>query len=103
MKELHFLFIGINEEIMHTLKRVIENNQGWIAELLSGNEFRFEYLDTYCPDILLLSSGLDQIFESNIREYIRKSGKPIKIIEHYGGGSGLLKSEVYQLFPEWNK
>lgn len=102
MKELRFLVIGKNEDILQTLKRVIENNEGWIAETLKNEAFVYEYIDKHDLDILLLSAGLEQTFESSIKEYIRNTGKPIKIIEHYGGGSGLLKNEVYQLFPELN-
>lgn len=100
MKGLRFLVIGKNEEILQTLKRVIENNEGWMAEISSNEAFGYKYIEEHNPDILLLSAGLEQTFESSVKEYIRKTGKPIKVIEHYGGGSGLLKNEVYQLFPE---
>lgn len=99
MKELRFLVIGKNEEILHTLKRVIEKNEGWFAETSNNEAFSYEYLDKHNVDILLLSAGLDQTFEHSVKAHIKEKGIPTKVIEHYGGGSGLLKNEVYQLFP----
>lgn len=100
MKTLNFLVIGKHKEIVATLKRIIENNEGWFAEITHSETFCYEYLEKHNPDILLLSSGLELTFENEIKEYIENSQKTIKIIEHYGGGSGLLKAEVYQVFPE---
>ena len=100
MKTLHFLVIGKHKEIVNTLKRIIENNEGWFAEITNSETFCYEYLEKHSPDILLLSSGLELAFENSIKEYIIKNQKRTKIIEHYGGGSGLLKGEVYEVFPE---
>lgn len=100
MKEMQFLVIGKNEEILQTLKRLIESNSGWFATISTDEADGYEYVDKHDFDIILLSAGLEQTFEKNVKAYVKKVGKSTKIIEHYGGGSGLLKNEVYQLFPE---
>lgn len=102
MKKLSFLVVGKNQEILDTLKRIIENNDGWLAELRNDELTCYEYLEMHPVDIILLSSGLDDAFEKDLKEYIYSSNKGTKVIDHYGGGSGLLKNEVFQLFPEWN-
>ncbi len=102
MKTLNFLVLGKNKEILEVLKRLIENNEGWNAEILFDEDASYEYLKTNNVDILLLSSGLDLECEQEIKKYTLSLDKDIKVIDHYGGGSGLLKNEVYSLFPDLN-
>ncbi len=99
MKTLHFLVIGKNQEILDVLKRIIENNEGWTAEIQSDENFCYEYIRENHVDIVLLSSGLEDQFEKNIKVFCAGLDKDVKVIDHYGGGSGLLKNEVYSLFP----
>lgn len=99
MKTLQFLVIGKNQEILDTLKRIIENNEGWQAEIQSDESVSYDYIKENQVDIVLLSSGLDEGFESDIKEFCENLDKEVKVIDHYGGGSGLLKNEVYALFP----
>lgn len=99
MKTLDFLVIGKNQEILDTLKRIIENNEGWTAEIQSDENFCYDYIKNNTVDIVLLSSGLEDDFEKDIKIFCAGLGKEVKVIDHYGGGSGLLKNEVYSLFP----
>ncbi|BAP32601.1 uncharacterized protein CHSO_3564 [Chryseobacterium sp. StRB126] len=99
MKTLHFLVIGKNQEILDVLKRIIENNEGWTTEIQSDETFCYEYIRENHVDIVLLSSGLEDQFEKDIKVFCADLEKDVKIIDHYGGGSGLLKNEVYSLFP----
>lgn len=99
MNTLHFLVIGKNQEILNTLKRVIENNEGWKADLQTDENACYDLIRNADIDIVLLSSGLQEQFEKDIKTFCEKLEKEVKVIEHYGGGSGLLKNEVYTLFP----
>ncbi|KQT18646.1 hypothetical protein ASG31_07215 [Chryseobacterium sp. Leaf404] len=99
MKTLNFLVIGKNEEILDTLKRIITNNEGWNAEITSDERVCEDFIRENHVDIVLLNSGLSEQFESNIKDFCRKIEKDVKVIDHYGGGNGLLKNEVYTLFP----
>ncbi|MDQ0595168.1 hypothetical protein QFZ37_003537 [Chryseobacterium ginsenosidimutans] len=99
MKTLNFLVIGKNQEILDTLKRIIENNEGWKAEIRSDENFCYEYIKENPVEIILLSSGLEEQFEKDIKVFCENLDKEVKVIDHYGGGSGLLKNEVYALFP----
>ncbi|WP_419870432.1 hypothetical protein [Chryseobacterium sp. CT-SW4] len=99
MKILQFLVLGKNQEILDTLKRIIENNEGWHADICNENNC-YEYLENNHVDIVLLSSGLDEEFESEIKAFCDNVEGRIKVIDHYGGGSGLLKNEVYSHFPD---
>ena len=99
MKTLNFLVIGKNQEILETLKRIIENNDGWKAEIQNDETICPDYIKENEADIVLLSSGLDEKFENDIKTFCENLDKEVKVIDHYGGGSGLLKNEVYALFP----
>lgn len=99
MKTLQFLVIGKNQEILDTLKRIIENNEGWKAEIQSDENVCYNYLKENQVDIVLLSSGLEEQFEKDIKVFCENLNQDVKVIDHYGGGSGLLKNEVYALFP----
>lgn len=99
MKTLNFLVIGKNQEILETLKRIIENNEGWEAEVQSDENICYNYIKENHVDIVLLSSGLEEEFENEIKIFCQNLDKEVKVIDHYGGGSGLLKNEVYSLFP----
>lgn len=99
METLNFLVIGKNNEILETLKRIIENNEGWKAEIQSDENICYNYIKENHIDIVLLSSGLEEKFENEIKVFCKNLDKEVKVIDHYGGGSGLLKNEVYTLFP----
>ena len=98
MESLQFLVIGKNQEILDTLKRIIENNEGWKAEIKSDETVCYDYIKENQVDIVLLSSGLDEEFENEMKTFCQNLDKDVKVIDHYGGGSGLLKNEVYALF-----
>lgn len=91
--------IGKNQEILDTLKRLIENNPGWQATLMDDEKQCFTYVKEQAVDIVLLSSGLDSIFEQQIQDYVLAEELPTQVILHYGGGSGLLKNEIFSLYP----
>lgn len=99
MKTLNFLVIGKNQEILDTLKRIIENNEGWLADIKTDETESYDYIKDNTVDIVLLSSGLEDHFEKEIKVFCEHLDKEVKVIDHYGGGSGLLKNEVYHLFP----
>lgn len=99
MEILNFLVIGKNQEILETLKRIIENNEGWKAEIQNDKNICYKYIKENQVDIVLLSSGLEEEFENEIKVFCENLDKEVKVIDHYGGGSGLLKNEVYALFP----
>ncbi len=100
MKMLNFLVIGKNQKILDVLKRIIEKNEGWKAELSSSENKVYDYISNNKVDIVLLSSGLEDQFEQDIKAFCENLDKEVKVIQHYGGGSGLLQSEVNIAFSK---
>ena len=100
MKTINFLLLGKNEEILLTLKRIIENTPSWNATIQQDLGICKKHLIDNPVDVLLLSSGLSPQEEHEITDHLTRLTYPIGLIKHYGGGSGLLKNEVYSLFPD---
>ncbi|WP_104383220.1 hypothetical protein [Sphingobacterium sp. HMA12] len=100
MKNLIIIVFGKNEEILCTLQRIITGTNGWQAIIQQDLSACKEYLSSYPSDILLLSSGLSALEETEIMNHLSYLDHPIGLIKHYGGGSGLLKNEIYSLFPD---
>ncbi len=100
MDALQFLIVGKNEEILETLKRLIENTNGWSATISSEENEVLSYLENNPPDALLVSSGLSEAFEKEIIQFVLHLNIKTKVIMHYGGGSGLLKNEIFSAFPQ---
>ncbi len=80
MKTLHFLVIGKNQEILDVLKRIIENNEGWTAEIQSDEDFCYEYITENYVDIVLLSSGLEDRFEKDVKVFCAGLDKDVKVM-----------------------
>ncbi|MCT1532506.1 hypothetical protein M3B46_16000 [Sphingobacterium daejeonense] len=101
MKLLNFVVIGKNVDILNTLKRLIENNTGWTAYVMDDENELKTYLYNHPVDVIILSSGLPEFTEIGIKAYALCVDDHIKVIQHFGGGSGLLKNEIYSLFPNY--
>jgi len=100
MRKLNFLIIGKHTQILLTLKRLIEQNEGWTASVLEDEDQFQSFMNRISVDVILLSSGLSELTEVGIQAYALSVNSNIKVIQHYGGGSGLLKNEIFTLFPD---
>ncbi|WP_437921312.1 hypothetical protein [Sphingobacterium sp. LRF_L2] len=100
MRALQFLVIGTHTEIVNTLKRLLEQQVEWSAQVLFDAEEAYTYIRKHKIDVILLSSGLTEAFEKDIKIYASSLQNGPQVILHYGGGSGLLKNEIFSLFPE---
>lgn len=94
MKTLHFVVIGTNASIVRTLVRVISANENWTCFGCNDTEALYNHLKEKNTDLILLSSGLDVETETEIKMKAVHFVPLVKVIEHYGGGSGLLYNEI---------
>lgn len=90
------LAIGRNKEILETLLRLIHKNHNWQAAGALTDEEAIELFNTEQPDLVLLSNGIDDQSEQTLRSYFIRARPSVIIIQHYGGGSGLLTNEILQ-------
>jgi hypothetical protein len=94
--KIEILAVGRNDEILQTLLRLINKNEDWHAAGALTDEEAIQIFDTLHPGIVLLSNGIDETSEQKLRAYITGKNPSVIIIQHYGGGSGLLSNEILQ-------
>ena len=98
--KITILVVGRHEEIMQTLLRIIHKNENWTAKAAMTDEEALALFDTHRFNIVLLSSGIDEAAEQMLRRSFQSKDPAITIIQHYGGGSGLLSNEILQALGE---
>lgn len=88
------LVIGRNKEILMTLLRLINQNPEWSARGAMLDEEAIELFHSRDFDMVLLSSGIEEESEKKLRSLFSFQNPDITILQHYGGGSGLLSNEI---------
>ncbi len=79
--------LGGNADIVALLVRLINQYESTQAfGFLSAAEF---FAATHASDLVLLSSSVSEADEKSIRDKVT-----IPIVQHFGGGSGLLRAEI---------
>ena len=89
------LVIGRHPEILQTVVRLVNTNPDWNA---TGAETDEEALSAFSEQdfsLVLLGGGIQKDSETSLCEAFRLYKPRIKIVQHYGGGSGLLSAEIY--------
>jgi len=94
MEILEFLILGKNEEILPILLRLVNANENWNGVSFNDEEIAQKYFLNNKIDIVLLSSGIEDHIEKEFTSFCLKHQPEVEVIEHFGGGSGLLKSEI---------
>ncbi|HEX5025426.1 MAG TPA: hypothetical protein VFV68_09140 [Agriterribacter sp.] len=88
------LIIGRNEEILETVTRLVNNNPLWSGYGVSTDEAAIEKFHQTHFDVVLLTNGLTEEEDKKLRRLFTHQYPDIIILQHYGGGSGLLYSEI---------
>lgn len=103
MKKIEFLILGKNKSILEILVRLVNANDDWHAVGFSDEELAKDYFKKNEMDIALLSSGIDTESEIKMRNFFISQQPEIEIIQHYGGGSGLLRCEILEVLEQRRK
>ncbi len=94
METIKILYIGIHPEITATVVRLINAVSDWSAVgVMNQAEAKKVFAENHFT-IVLLGSGIEEESEKALRAFFKKQNPQIRIVQHYGGGSGLLKSEI---------
>jgi len=91
------LVIGMDEVITNVIIRLLHGMEGYSGVATNSINEMLASLREQKYDILLIGAGFDEEQENTIRQKALEIQKGIKIIQHFGGGSGLLKAELEQL------
>jgi len=93
---VNILYIGRHEDILQTVVRLINNDQNWFGEGAGTYAEAIAKFNAQDYDIVLLGCGIDAEEEKRLTHYFTERKPSIKIIQHFGGGSGLLKNEILE-------
>ena len=94
MKKIQILIICAHEEILQTIIRLINKNEKWNATGAIDSENAIKVFNEQFFDLVLLGSGIDSEDENKLEKIFLQKNPQIKIVQHFGGGSGLLFNEI---------
>lgn len=94
MKKIQILIICAHEEILQTIIRLINKNEKWNATGAIDSENALKVFNEQFFDLVLLGSGIDSEDENKLQKIFLQKNPQIKIVQHFGGGSGLLFNEI---------
>lgn len=86
--------VGRHPEIMQTVLELINKTEDWEATGALSDETAIELYQKRRYDVVLIGGGVTEESEAKLRAIFTFQNPLIRIIQHYGGGSGLLFAEI---------
>jgi len=99
---INILYIGRHPEILETVVRLINANEEWFGAGAETDETAMELFKTINFHLVLLGCGIEEESEEKLRSFFKKENPNCPIVQHYGGGSGLLKNEILSTLENHN-
>jgi DNA-binding NtrC family response regulator len=96
MSQTQILVIGRHPQILQTVVRLVNNNTAWNATGCITDEEAITAFNEQPFALVLLGGGIEPSSENTLCNHFRSANPAIKIVQHYGGGSGLLSAEIYE-------
>jgi hypothetical protein len=94
MEIINILYIGRHQEILATVVRLINANENWNGVGVMNDKEAKEIFLKKDFSLVLLGSGIQEESETELYTFFNKQNPNIVVVQHYGGGSGLLKGEI---------
>ena len=91
------LVAGVDQLITNVIVRLLNQMEGYSGVSANSTTEMEESLRASDYDIFLIGAGFDQAQERSMTKEALEIRPNIKVLEHYGGGSGLLKTELEEL------
>jgi len=88
------LYIGRDTEITVVMNRLLNARPEWKGVCVCTDEEAISICKEQEIDLVLLGNGIDPDAEKKLRAKFLEIRPNVKIIQHYGGGSGLLYGEI---------
>ncbi len=96
MSKTLILAIGRHPEILQTVVRLVNNNPAWQCTGAETDEEALAAFTVRPYRLVLLCNGISPESEQKLCTAFRSHNPAVIIIQHYGGGSGLLFGELYE-------
>lgn len=94
MKQVNILAIAHHPEILETMIRLINQQEDWNGAPAASVEEAEEQLRLSSFDLVLLGVGVDDKMEERMVSFCKSVNPQTVCLRHFGGGSGLLYSEI---------
>jgi len=91
MKKIEILIVGKHPEIMKTILRLINNKPEFNGNGAFSVAEVIDKASNIAFNLVLLGAGLNETESKQIQAHFN-----VPVVQHYGGGSGLLYAEIYQ-------
>jgi hypothetical protein len=102
MNRVEILAVCRHEGILQTIVRLVNNNSEWHAIGAITDDEAITAFDAQPFKLVLLGSGIEKESDEKLRSYFTSKQAGIAIVQHYGGGSGLLAAEIYEALKSMN-
>jgi len=96
MKQREILVVCTQQEILNTILRLINSNETMNATGANTLEQAITVFKSAAYDMVLIGAGLSKEEEAELEGIVAKSRAKVPVVHHYGGGSGLLFTEIYE-------
>ncbi|WP_145860707.1 response regulator [Pedobacter suwonensis] len=88
------LYIGRDTEITTVMNRLLNARPEWKGICVCSDDEAISICREQHIDLVLLGNGIDEGCEKVLMAKLTEIKPDVKIIQHYGGGSGLLYGEI---------
>jgi len=78
------------------MQRLLNARAEWTGIVVSNDDEAIAICQHHLINLVLLGNGIHEQSEILLREKLKALKPEVKIIQHYGGGSGLLYGEIMQ-------
>jgi DNA-binding response OmpR family regulator len=95
---VNILVVGKDPEILKVVLRLLNDHQPATYHAVGStdpDQARSLFADTDI-DLVLITNGIDATLDASLREEFMGRRPHVRILQHFGGGSGLLFAEVAQ-------
>jgi len=100
MEKIEILVVGRKPEIVQTVVRLINNNPAWNATAALTDLDAISLFQSRFFTLVLFGGGIEPGSDTMLRRAFVSHQPGITIIQHYGGGSGLLATEINMALEE---
>ncbi len=92
--QVTILYIGKDPEITRVMERLLNARPEWKGVAVCEEAEALAFCRAQCPDLVLLGNGIAPDAEKWLRSELKAVKSDLKVVQHYGGGSGLLYGEI---------
>ncbi|WP_316820723.1 hypothetical protein [Pedobacter gandavensis] len=96
MKKKEILLICCHPGILETLTRLIEKSGEFSVTAATSSEAAVDHFHAHVFDLVLMGAGLPPEEEQGLEQKLKEIHPETPVIYHFGGGSGLLFTEIKQ-------